>query len=349
MRIVDAHAHVGAAYAALAVRAMDRSGIAHAITHEWHDGFGATLREHIRVFGQYPGRFTVFGNVDWSRINEPGFGALAAAGIRRDADAGMRGIKVFKALGLGYRHPDGSFWRVNDERLDPIWAAAGALGLPIMLHVADPPEFWQPVDASNGWNAVLHGEYAWWTYYRGGYPSLEELLAERNEVIARHPGTTFICPHVGGNAHNLDQAADDLERLPNLHYDIAARIPELGVPGRRRDHARQFVIDYQDRVLFGTDVIFDATNVPTGMQAQSLYQPWEIPLDGEDAEERYVATTVAFVESHVSFLATDEIQVDPPFRRTDAGYAIQGLQLPAAVLEKLCWRNAEHLVGRVSG
>jgi predicted TIM-barrel fold metal-dependent hydrolase len=346
VRIIDAHAHVAPRYAELAVRAMDRSGIERCVTHEWHDGFGPTLVEHLAVFARYPGRFTVFGNVDWSRINEPGFGALAADMVRRDAESGMRGIKVFKALGLGYRQPDGSLWRVNDERLDPVWAAAGEVGIPILLHVADPPEFWRPVNDANFWNGVLYGEYAWWAYYRAGFPSPDELLAERNEVIARHPSTLFICPHVGSNSHNLDQAADDLEALPNLVYDIAARIPELGIPGRRRDHARAFLIEHQDRVLFGTDVIYDTTNVPTGIQAQSLYQPGEILLDGADPEERYVETTVAFVDSHLQFLATDADQVNPPFRRSRPGYAIRGLGLPEAVVEKILWRNAERVIGR---
>ncbi len=345
MSIIDIHAHVASHYADLAVRAMDRSGIERCVTHEWHDGFGKTLVEHLGVFARYPGRFTVFGNVDWSRINEPHFGAQAAEKIRRDVDTGMRGIKVFKALGLSYRAADGSFWRVNDVRLDPIWAVAGELGIPIMLHVADPPEFWQPVNDANTWNGVLHGEYAWWAYYREGYPSPEELLAERNEVIARHRSTTFICPHIGSSSHNLDQAADDLEALPNLFYDIAARIPELGVPGRRRNHARAFLVEHQDRVLFGTDIIFDMTNVPTGTQAQSLFQPGEIPLAGADPEDAYVDSTVAFVESHIQFLATDEVQVDPPFRRSRNGYAIHGLGLPAPVLEKILCRNAERLIG----
>lgn len=346
MRIIDAHAHVAPRYADLAVRAMDRSGIERSVTAEWHDGFGETLVEHLGVFARHPGRFTVFGNVDWSRINEPRFGELAADGIRRDVDAGMRGIKVFKALGLAYREPDGSFWRVSDERLDPIWAVAGELGIPILLHVADPPEFWQPVNGANAWNGVLHGEYAWWAYYRAGYPSPEELLAERNEVIARHPATTFICPHVGSNAHNLDQAADDLDALPNLYYDVAARIPELGIPGRRRDHARSFLVEHQDRVLFGTDVIYDTVNVPTGTQAQSLFQPGEFPLGGEDPEDRYVASTVGFVDSHLRFLATDDVQVDPPFRRSLASYSIQGLALPEGVLDRILWRNAERLLGQ---
>jgi predicted TIM-barrel fold metal-dependent hydrolase len=344
MRIIDAHTHVFPRYADLAVRAMDRCGIERAITLEWHDGFGATLREHMQVFNRYPGRFTVFGNVDFRRINDPDFGMRAAEELERGVHAGMRGIKIYKALGLEYRHPNGELWRISDERLDPIWTKAGELGIPILIHTADPVYFWQPINERNFWNGVLHGEYAWWSYYRKGLPSREELLSERNEVIARHPRATFLCPHLGSNSEALDMAADDLEALPNLYYDLSARIPIMGLPGRHRCHSRELLLAYQDRILFGTDVIFDDTNVATGIQAQCLFQPGEFPLGGAVPEDRYVDTTVSFVKSHLDFLLTDLIQNNPPFKRTKADYSIRGLELPSQAAEKLLYGNAERLI-----
>ncbi|HEY3380244.1 MAG TPA: amidohydrolase family protein [Vicinamibacterales bacterium] len=343
MRVIDAHTHVFPQYVDLAVRVMDRCGIERAVTLEWHDGFGVTLADHLKVFRRYPGRFTVFGNVDARRINEPGFGPEAARQMERDAAAGMRGLKIYKALGLGYRHPDGTFWRVDDDRLDAIWAMAGALGIPVLMHTADPPAFWQPVTARNTWNGVIYGEYAWWSYYRKGYPSPDELIGERNEVIARHPGTVFICPHIGSRSESLALAAEDLNALPNLYYDLSARLPELGTPARRKG-ARAFLTDYQDRVLFGTDAIYDDTNVPTGMQAQCLFQPGEVPLGPDDPRDRYVATTAAFLESHFDFLLTDSVQHEPPFKRRTSACDMCGLALDRAVAEKILFRNADRLI-----
>ncbi|MHB9134269.1 MAG: amidohydrolase family protein [Armatimonadota bacterium] len=346
MRCIDAHTHIFPQYADLAVRAMDRAGIDCSVTLEWHDGFGDSLREHLATFNCYPGRFIVFGNVDFRRINETDFGQAAAEQMARDVDAGMRGLKIYKALGLEYRDAQGEFIRINDERLDPIWAKAGELGIPILIHTADPTYFWQPVNEENFWNGVLYGEYAWWTYYRKGYPSRDELLAERNEVIKRHPGTTFIAAHLGSNSECLDVAADDLDAMPNLYYDISARIPIMGLPGRHAARSRDFLMQYQDRIIFGTDVIYDDTNVPTGMQAQCLYQPCEIPLNGADPHEKYVDTTVDFVQSHLDFLQTGDLQVNPPFKRTTRGYAIQGVELPASVCECICYANIQRLLCR---
>ncbi len=344
MTIIDAHTHVLPQYAGLAVAVMDRCGIECVVTAEWHDGFGETLKEHLAIFTRHPGRFIVFGNVDFRRVNEPGFGEGAAKQMEHDVESGMQGLKVYKALGLEYRDANGDFLRVNDERLDPIWEAAGRLGIPVLLHMADPPSFWQPVNEDNFWNAVLRGEYAWWSYYRKGLPSREELLAERSEVIKRHPGTVFICPHVGSNASYLDAAADDLDAFPNLWYDLSARIPILGLPGRRRERAREFLLTYQDRLLFGTDAIYDDANVPAGVQAQCLRQPGEIPLGGADPLERYVETTRSFVRSHINFLTTDGVQANPPFRRTQRGYSIVGLALPPEVCGKILHQNARRLL-----
>jgi len=345
MRILDAHTHVFPQYAHLAVEVMDRCGIERSVTLEWHDGFGDTLKRHLEVFVRCPGRFIVFGNVDWRRINERGFAEAAAKAMAEDVSAGMRGLKVFKALGLEYRHPNGELWRVNDPTLDPIWAQAGELGIPILIHTADPLFFWEPVNERNFWNGVLYGEYAWWSYYRKGLPSPEELLGERNEVIARHPRTTFICPHIGSKSECLDSAADDLDALPNLYYDLSARLPILGLSPRRVAHSRELFLAYPERILLGTDIIYDDTNVLTGMQAQSLYQPGEVPLQSADAQQRYVETTVEFLRAHIEFLTTDHVQAHPPFKRNRQGFSITGLNLPAKVCEQVLWRNAARLLG----
>ncbi len=343
MRIIDAHTHVFPQYVDLAVQVMDRCGIERCVTLEWHDGFGSTLQEHLAIFNRYPGRFTVFGNINFRLINEPDFARRAAEQMEKDVASGMRGLKIYKALGLEYRQPDGEFWRINDPRLDSIWAKAGELGIPILLHTGDPPAFWQPVNEHNFWNGVLYGEYAWWTYYRKGYPSLDELLGERNEVIARHPRTLFICPHVGSRSESLQLAADDLDALPNLYYDVSARIPVMGLP-KHAASSKQFLTEYQDRILFGTDSIYDDTNVPTGVQAQCLYQPGELGPAGDDPERSYVDSTVRFIESHYRFFKTHEIQHNPPFKRSQRGYSIVGLALETEVAEKLFWKNADRLI-----
>jgi uncharacterized protein len=342
--IIDAHTHVLPEYAGLAVEVMDRCGVDWSVVLAWHDGFDDGLEAYVTAFGPYPGRFILFGNVDWTRINEPDFGDYAAEQISRGFDRGMRGLKIYKALGLEYRQLNGDLWPVNSPVFDPLWRQAGELGMPVVLHTADPSAFWQPLNEHNFWNDVLYGEYAWWSYYRKGYPSREELLAERNEVIYRHPETTFICPHLGSNADCLDNAADDLDAFPNLYYDLSARIPVMGCSQRRAAHSREFLTAYADRVLFGTDIIYDRTNVPYGMQAQSLHQPGEQPLTDVDPRQRYIETTADFVQSHLAFLMTDAVQSNPPFKRNRRGFQLTGLGLAEDVVDRISYANAARLL-----
>ena len=344
MRIIDVHTHVFPQYADLAVEVMDRCGVERCVTLEWHDGFGETLRRHLELFNRYAGRFIVFGNVDWSRINQRGFGERAARQMERDASAGMRGFKVYKALGLSYRRRNGQLWRVNDRQFDPIWATAGALKLPVLLHTADPIGFWQPVNERNFWDNVLYGEYDGWTYYRKGLPSREELLAERNEVVARHHKTVFLCPHVGSMSECLDGAAEDLEALPNLYYDFSARTPELGRTPERAARARQFFLKYADRMLFGTDMIYDDTYVPAGQQAQLLFQPGKVIRDKDEARRRCADESVACFRSHLEFLTGDDAQRKPPFCRSKKPYTTTNLHLPKSVCEKILYGNAKRLL-----
>ena len=345
MRIIDAHTHVLPQYAGLAVEVMDLCGIEAIVTLEWHDGFGDSLKRHLEVFGRWPGRFIVFGNVDWSKVNEDNFGERAAAQMRRDVAAGMRGLKIYKALGLDYRDKKRQLWRINDPAFDPIWNTAGELGIPILMHTADPAEFWMPVDERNFWNGVLYGEYAWWSYYGKDLPGKEQLLSDRNAVIARHPRTTFICPHVGSRCDDLGLAGQDLESYPNLHYDISARLPDLARTRELAARAREFLLRYQDRIIFGTDIIYDDANVAAGMQAQCLCQPGEIPLAGVDPRVRYVTTTAEFFNSHIEFMRTDHIQAKPPFKRSRQGFTITGVNLPDPVCDKILGRNMFRLLG----
>ena len=344
MKIIDAHTHVFPHHAHLAVDVMDRCGIDRVITLEWHDGFGDTLRKHLEIFNAYDSRFVVFGNVDWRLVNDHGFGETAAGQIESGVSLGMRGLKIYKSLGLSYRRPNGKVWAINDPAFDPIWEKAGERRIPILIHTADPVFFWQPVDENNFWNGVLYGEYAGWSYYQKDYPDREKLLADRNDVIARHPKTTFICPHVGSKSDSLDRAAEDLDAFPNLHYDLSARIPILGLSAAHAARTRAFMTRYQDRMLLGTDMIYDDTNVPTGIQAQCLYQPGEFPLGDADPDKKYVETSVAFFQSHLDFLTTGKIQTDPPFKRNRNGFSIAGLDLPREVCENILHRNISRLI-----
>jgi len=300
------------------VALMDRNQIAVCISL---DGMlGDQLEEHMDyLWGNYHERFAIFANINWigdGEADDPstwachrrGFAERTVEQLEQAVERGISGLKVFKALGLSYRNPDGSLIEIDDPRWDPIWAACGRLGLPVIIHTADPAAFFLPIDETNErWEELSrHPE---WSFYGPEFPSRESLLQARNRVIARHPSTQFIGAHIANNAENLHQVAQWLDEYPNLWIEPASRISELG---RQPFTAREFLIRYRDRILFGTD------------------GPWP---------ETRIRYYWRFFETHDESFPYSE-KIPPP----QGLWQIHGVKLPRDVLRKLYHENAAKLI-----
>ncbi len=158
-------------------------------------------------------------------------------------------MKVTKELGLHFTDSNGNFIPVDDERLFPIWERCAELGIPVLIHTSDPWAFFLPINEKNEHYPTLR-EFPGWSFY-GSYFSKQELLDQRERVIALHPKTKFILPHMANNPEDLDYVAYLLDSYPNVMIDFSARIDELG---RQPYSSRDFFIKYQSRILFGTDI-----------------------------------------------------------------------------------------------
>ena len=169
--------------------------------------------------------------------------------MKRARTNGIVGVKFFKRFGLGHKNADNTLVKIDDPKFDPIWRLCGELGLPVIIHTGDPAAFFKPIDATNERYEEL-SRHPDWSFYGDQFPSREELLMARNNVIKRHPQTQFIGAHVAGNPEDLSTVGKWLDAYPNLHIEFASRIGELG---RQPYTARKFIMKYQDRVLFGTD------------------------------------------------------------------------------------------------
>ena len=227
---------------------MDAQGVTACVNLDgrWDSELEANLDRYDRA---HPGRFLTFCQLDWRLAAEgDGFGDALAASLRRSAAAGARGLKVWKTLGLGFRDAAGELLLPDDHRAAVVFATAGELGLPVLIHTADPVAFWEPVDEANSRYEELL-EHPEWSYVEG-FPSHARLMESFEALVAEHPGTTFIGAHVAGHVEDLDWVARMLTDHPNLFVDVAARRPDLAV---QPEAARRLMLDHADRVLFGTD------------------------------------------------------------------------------------------------
>ena len=216
-------------------------------------GWDAELEANLdRLDRAHPGRFLTFCQLDWTLAAAgDDFGERLAESLRRSADAGARGLKVWKTLGLGFRDAAGELLLPDDERAAPVFAAAGELGLPVLIHTADPPAFFDPVDRHNERleELLAHPE---WSFCGPGFPSHGRLMESFEALVAAHPGTTFVGAHLAGNAEDLAWLGALLERRPNLCVDISARVSDLG---RQPRAARRFIDAHRERILFGSDLL----------------------------------------------------------------------------------------------
>jgi len=258
--------------------------------------------EHARQ--QAPGRFVVFTNLDVHGIDQEGWSDAAVAQLAADVAAGAAGLKIYKSLGMTSVDSAGRRIAINDPRLDPVWAKCGELGIPVLIHSADPAPFWQPRDDQNERLLELMERPG---RYRppGEYPPFEAILAEQHDVFRQHPGTVFIDAHLGWMGNDLARLGALLDELPNVHTEIGAVLAELG---RQPRTARAFLIRYQDRVLFGKD----------------SWNPDEYKV-------------------YFRVLETADEYFDY-YRRRHAFWKMYGLDLPDEVLKKIYYKNALRIV-----
>jgi predicted TIM-barrel fold metal-dependent hydrolase len=315
---IDAHNHLGEAFGGgwdkkplpQLLDLLDQAGIVHYV--DLDGGWGEdVLNEHLDYFkAKAPERFSLFGGVDWVQWESrgDGFPQWAAGRLKVQKERGAQGLKIWKGLGLNVRDQNSQLVNVDDQRLDPIWQSAAELGLPVIIHVGDPVAFFDPIDETNErWEELgLHPD---WAFTSPPYPPFTHIMDGLATLVTRNPATTFIGAHVGCYAENLAWVGALLERCPNFHVDISARIGELG---RQPYTARRFFLRYADRILFGSDMGPDL----------SAYRVIYRFLESDDEYFNYNATEIPM----------------------QGRWHVHGLYLPDNVLEKVYFGNAQKLL-----
>lgn len=316
--IIDAHNHLGAFGGGWDQREpssffaqLDEARVVHYV--DLDGGWGEhVLADRLRRFKAHaPDRYRVFGGVDWARWGEEGarFPDNAAARLRGQAARGAEGLKIWKPFGLHITDDRGVLARIDDPRLDPIWATAGELGLPVMIHVADPVAFFEPLTPENERWDELHA-HPDWHFPSPPFPPFAALIEAFARLVRRHLGTTFIGAHVGCYAENLAWVSALLDECSNLVVDISARIAELG---RQPYTARRFLLRHADRVLLGTDAGPDL----------ATYGVYARFLESEDEHFPY----------------------SPDGIPEQGAWRIHGLHLPRDILDQIYHDNAARLFG----
>lgn len=331
--IIDSHVHLAPSTIAIAL-ALDvfaAAGIGRfAVKSAGAPGslrYASTLAMQ-RILGD---RMRAFSNIEWRRFNDEDFVAAVLGELAQAKADGMVGIKIFKDLGLGVRRLDGSLVSPDDPVLAPIFAACGRLGLIVAWHIADPVAFFEPVTPENERYDEL-SIAASWSFHGEDFPTFAALMAVQERVIASHPENTFLLIHMGNYAENLDYVDHLLSTYPRVYVDVSARVPEIG--RHPPEQVRAFFIKHQDRILFGSDIIFGAEGA---MQLGSV-----------SAREPGFDDAVVFYQRHWHYFETDHRQIAHP-TPIQGRWRIDAVDLPLEILEKFYVDNAARLIWGQSG
>jgi uncharacterized protein len=264
-----------------------------------------TCLENVKKY--QPKRFIVFTNVDFDNMDDKDWGSRAIKQLEEDVKNGANGLKIYKSLGMHTKDSKGNRIHVDDPRIDAVWEKCGQLGIPVLIHAADPKQFWQPMDENNErWLELkTHPDRR-----RGNTNPApwQQIIDEQHNIFRKHPNTKFINAHLGWYGNDLKKLSQLLDEFPNMYTEIGAVIAELG---RQPRVAREFLIKYQNRVMFGKD-------------------SW-VP-------EEY-STYFRVLETADDYF--------PYHKRYHAFWRMYGLDLPDDVLKKIYYRNALHVIPNI--
>ena len=255
------------------------------------------------------GRLALCTTFDPYKFNEPGFQKAGIKQIDDDFAHGAVAVKVWKNIGMEVKNSHGKYIMPDDPKLEPIYQDIAKHGKTLLMHNAEPDVAWGPPDPSDPSWPYYKENPQWFLYNKPGVPSKKEILEARNHVLSANPKLKIVGVHLGSMEKDLDGIGKVLDRYPNFAIDTAARMEYLMIAPR--DQVRNFLIKYQDRIIYGTDLdlLADAKTEETLNDWQSAYvRDWR-------------------------FLATDEaMEVN--------GKKVQGLELPEPVLRKIYHTNS---------
>jgi predicted TIM-barrel fold metal-dependent hydrolase/DNA-directed RNA polymerase subunit H (RpoH/RPB5) len=249
---------------------------------------------------------TTFSPYDFEK---PGFSERAIRQLNQDFTEGAVAVKIYKTIGMEIKTKAGKYLMPDDPAFEPVYEDIMAHHRTIVAHLAEPDSCWAPPNPASPDYEYYKQHPEEYAYAHPEWPSKAAILAARDHVLAQHPKLRLVGAHLGSMEADVNEIAQRFDRYPNFAVDTAARVPYFILQPRQK--VRDFLIKYQDRILYATDLVV-------------------MPQDNtEKALQEWTST----YERDWKFFATDQTV-------EYKGHQAQGLRLPEPVLRKLYRDNA---------
>lgn len=267
----------------------------------------------------WPDRFTFLGTFSVDSFGTASFAENTIARINQCMKAGASGIKIWKNIGMVLKNQQERYVMVDDPAFDPIFKYMEENKIPVMGHLGEPKNCWLPfeemTDTSNYRYYKANPQYH--MYLHPEAPSYNDQISARDNLLRKHPLMDFTGAHIASLEWNVDEVAKRFEEFPNLKIDLSARMAHLQYQSiTDRERVRNFMIKYQDRILYGTDITINSNETNAQEKSQMLIDRWK-------ANWIYLAT-------------------DSTMKIKNLPGEVKGLQLSKAVIDKIFNTNANH-------
>ena len=268
---------------------------------------------------QFPGKFTFLGTFSVDSFNSPGFAENTIAQIRRCMESGASGIKIWKNIGMKLKDKEGRYVMADDPAFEPVFRYLEKNNILMMAHLGEPKNCWLPLDQMTleDDRGYYRGNPEYHMYFHPEAPSYEDQIKARDNLLRKYPALKVTGAHLGSVEWSVDELAARLDRFPNFDVDMSARIGHLQHQAiANREKVRNFMITYQNRLMYGIDVVLTETDTNFVDMSKRLRNRWF---------QQWL------------FLATDStISI-----KALGGQEVKGLQLPREVIDKIYCKNAE--------
>lgn len=268
---------------------------------------------------EYPEIFAFFGSFSLDGFGTEGFAERTISRIDECMKAGASGIKIWKNIGMVLQDAEGNYVMADDPVFEPVFAYLQENRIPLMAHLGEPLNCWLPLEEMTLDNdrRYFAGHPQYHMYLHPEAPSYEDQINARDNLLKRYPLLDFTGAHLASLEWDVDKLAERFDSFPHLRVDMSARIGHLQYQSlSEREKVRNFMIKYQDRIMYATDRSVSDRSGNFHATTENLFLTWK---------EDWI------------FLATDGVvQVNDL-----GGQEVKGLQLPRAVIDKIYFKNAE--------
>lgn len=316
---IDSHTHLGRYYSGKPLYRLLESLNVKWLSVCWGGTRWGELKQQIdtarKMHAEFPDRVAWATSFNLDNWESPDWESNTIETLGEDFESGSIGVKVWKDIGMYLKGPDGSYVMIDDPRFDPVFDYIEKKEKTLIAHIGEPESCWLPMDSIE-----VTGDREYYSahpeehcYGKSEIPDHSKLVEAMDRVLEKHPRLRVIRCHLASLESSIDKLAERFDRYANFAVDLAARVEHLQIQNQGK--VRNFLIQFQDRILYATDIDLDAADRKAGEEKL------------RKAREIYISDLIYF--------ATDR-EMEVPNSKT----VVRGLNLPPKVFEKLFYTNA---------